>query len=93
MEMYRKHFPEVLSDNEEVFLGHLQGVLEAVDELATLQVTKLPASYQFRLAPSIPLYSEPLLREVLDFHNRFGIRLNISKSIKTTGAIGFEIAF
>ena len=93
MEIHRKHFPEVLSDNEEVFLSHLTGVLESVDELATLQVTKLSSAYQFRIAPSTPLYSEPLLKEVLDFHNRFGIRLNISKSIKTTGAIGFEIAF
>jgi len=91
MQVKRKHFPDVLSDNEEVFLSHLQGVLESVDELSCLQITKLPNSYHFRIAPSIPLYNIPLLKEVLKFHNMYGIQLNLSKSIKSSGSLAFEI--
>jgi len=93
MIVYRKHFPENLPDNEEVFLAHLQGVLEAIDELSHLQITKMSESYHFRIAPSIPMYTEPLLKEVLTFHNVFGIKLNLSKSIKTSGSLDFEINF
>lgn len=91
MKINRKHFPEVLPDNEEVFLAHLQGVLESIDELAVLQITKLPKSYHFRIAPSTPQYNNPLLKEILKFHNLYGIQLDISKSIKTTGTLAFEI--
>lgn len=91
MQIKRKHFPDLIPDNEEVFLSHLTGVLEAVDELACLQITKMPSAYQFRIAPSVPKYSNPLLKELLKFHNLYGIQLNLSKSIKASGTLAFEI--
>lgn len=93
MQINKKHFPDILPDNEEVFLSHLIGILESIDELACLQITKSPKSYHFRIAPSVPMYNDPLLKEILKFHNIYGIQLNISKSIKSTGTLAFEIKF
>ena len=91
MQINRRFFPAIILDNEEVYFAHLEGVLSSVDELASLEITKAPHSYHFRLAPSLPKYSEMLLQEILKLHNMFNIRLNLSKSIKTSGVISFEI--
>jgi hypothetical protein len=91
MQINRRFFPEVLPDNEIVYFAHLEGVISSVDELSTLEITKNPYSYHFRLAPSLPKYNEMLLQEILKFHNLFQIKLNLSKSIKTSATIVFEI--
>jgi hypothetical protein len=91
MEIVRKYFPEILTDNDEVYFARLEGLINSVDELSSLQITKNINAYHFRLAPSHPRYLETLFSELLKFHNLYGIRLNISKSIKTTGTISFEI--
>jgi hypothetical protein len=91
MQINRRFFPEVLPDNEITYFAHLEGVISAVDELSTLEITKNPYSYHFRLAPSLPKYNEMLLQEILKFHNMFQIKLNLSKSIKTSATIVFEI--
>lgn len=91
MTIIRKHFPEVLPDNEQAYFLHLEGVISSVDELSGLEITKTPTSYHFRLIPSLPKYNPMLLEELLKFHNIFQIRLNISKSIKTSATIAFEI--
>lgn len=87
----RKHFPPIISDNEELYFQHLIGVIESVDELSSLQITKIPYGYHFRLAPSLPKYNNMLLEEILKLHNLYGIRLDISKSIKSSGVLSFKI--
>ena len=91
MEVNKRFFPAVLLDNEELYFSSLKAVIESVDELSSLEITKNPESYHFRLAPSLPKYSPVLLEEILKIHNVFKIRLEISKSIKTSGVIGFSI--
>jgi DNA-binding phage protein len=91
MDIVKKFFPEIMQDNDMVYFARLEGMIDSIDELSSLQITKNSNSYQFRLAPSHPKYIEMLLDEVLKFHNIYGIRLNLSKSIKTTGTISFEI--
>jgi hypothetical protein len=91
MEINRRFFPAILLDNEETYLQHLYGIIESVDELSSLEITKAPKAYHFRLAPSAPKYSEMLLKEILKLHNQFHIRLDLSKSIKTSAIIGFSI--
>lgn len=86
-----KHFPAITLDNDATYMQHLIGIVDSVDELASLEITKAPNAYHFRLAPSLPKYSEMLLQEILKLHNMFHIRLNLSKSIKTSGVIAFEI--
>ena len=91
MNISKRFFPEVMPDNELAYFSHLQGLIDSVDELASLEITKNPHSYHFRLAPSVPMYNEMLLQELLKFHNLFGIRLMLSKSIKSSATIVFEI--
>jgi len=91
MTISRRFFPEVIPDNEQVYFAHLEGVISSVDELSHLEITKNPDSYQFRLAPSLPKYNQMLLEEILKFHNVFQIHINLSKSIKTSTTIVFEI--
>lgn len=91
MDIIKKFFPEIMQDNDMVYFARLEGLIESIDELSSLQITKNTNAYSFRLAPSHPKYTETLLRELLNFHNMYSIRLNISKSIKTTGTISFEI--
>jgi len=91
MQINKRFFPEVIPDNESAYFSHLQGVIDSIDELSSLEITKTPDSYHFRLAPSLPKYNEMLLEEILKLHNIFKIHLNLSKSIKTSGTIVFEI--
>jgi hypothetical protein len=91
MELIKKFFPEIMQDNELVYFQHFKGMIDSVDELAIVEVTKTPTAYIFRVSASTPQYVPLLLEEILKFHNIFQIRLDISKSIKTTGTLQFEI--
>jgi len=92
MQIQTKFFPQVMPDNELAYLAHLRGLIESVDELSTLEITKNPNSYHFRLAPSLPMYNDMLLEELLKFHNMLQIQLNLSKSIKSSATIVFNIS-
>jgi hypothetical protein len=92
MQISKKFFPEVMQDNEIAYFAHLEGVISSVDELSILEITKNPTSYHFRLAASIPKYNEMLLEEILKLHNIFQIKLDLSKSIKASATIVFEIS-
>lgn len=87
----KRNFPQVMLDNELAYFAHLEGIISSVDELATLEITKNPSSYHFRLAASVPRYNEMLLEELLKFHNLLQIRLDLSKSIKSSATIVFDI--
>ena len=80
-----------MQDNDEVFLAHLEGVISSVDELCSLEITKSLESYRFRIACSLPKYNNMVIEEILKFCNLFHIRLDMSKSIKTSSVITFEI--
>jgi DNA-binding phage protein len=91
MDINKKHFPKVMQDNDEVFLAHLEGVISSVDELCSLEITKNSDNYRFRIAASLPMYNNMLIEEILKFCNLFHIKLDMSKSIKTTSVITFDI--
>jgi hypothetical protein len=91
MQISKKFFPEVMQDNEIAYFAHLEGVISSVDELSILEITRNPNSYHFRLAASLPKYNNMLLEEILKLHNLFQIRLDLSKSIKSSATITFEI--
>ena len=88
--MIKKNFT-ILPDNDIVYFQHLEGILSSSDELAATEVVKNPKSYTFRIVPSLPKYSQTILKQLLDFHNLLGIRMNISKSIRKTSIIQYEI--
>jgi hypothetical protein len=91
MDINRKHFPKVMQDNDETFLAHLEGIISSVDELCSLEITKNIDNYKFRIAASLPKYNNMLIEEILKFCNLFHIKLDMSKSIKTSSVISFEI--
>ena len=91
MQINKKFFPEVMQDNEIAYFAHLEGVISSIDELAIMEITKNPESYHFRIATSIPVYNEMLLQEILKLHNIFQIKLDLSKSIKSSATIVFDI--
>lgn len=91
MQVVTKFISKVIPDNDNIYLNRLISVIESVDELSSLEITKNPHSYQFRLVASLPKYNELLLEEILKFHNLFRIKLNLSKSIKSSSTICFEI--
>ena len=91
MQINKRFFPEVMQDNETMYFAHLQGIIDSVDELSTMEITKKPTAYHFRIATSLPKYNDLLLEEILKFHNMFRIKLDLSKSIKSSGTIVFEI--
>lgn len=80
-----------MQDNETAYFAHLEGIIDSVDELAIVEITKHPQSYHFRIAASVPRYNEMLLEELLKFHNLLQIRLDLSKSIKSSATIVFDI--
>lgn len=87
-----KHFPNILLENELTYFGHLEGVINSVDELCSMLVVKTSVSYNFRIATSHPKYTNMLIEEILKLHNVFKIFLDLSKSIKTSGTIVFKIS-
>jgi hypothetical protein len=91
MTVSKRFFSEVMPDNEIAYFAHLQGLIDSIDELSSMEITKNPHSYHFRIAPSVPMYTQLLLEELLKFHNLFGIKLQLSKSIKSSSTITFEI--
>jgi hypothetical protein len=91
MEVHRSGFPEISLDNDEVYLGYLKAIVEATDEYSSLEITKTPTKFNFRIAPSTSQYLEPLLKEILKLNNMFGIRITMSKSMKSSCVINFSI--
>jgi len=91
MQINKRFFPEVMLDNEMLYFAYLEGVLSSVDELSSLEIVKSINAYHFRLAPSTPKYGKILFQEILKMHNFFSIKLDLSKSIKTSGTITFSI--
>ena len=91
MQVNKKFFPPVMLGNEELYFAHLEGIIDSVDELSIMEIVKTPTSYHFRLAPSLPKYNPMLLEEILKFHNMFQIKLDLSKSIKASATINFQI--
>jgi hypothetical protein len=87
----KKHFPKLMHDNDETFIAHIEGVISSVDDLCSLEITKLSDSFRFRIAASLPKYNNMLIEELLKFFNLFNIRVDMSKSIKTSSVITFEI--
>lgn len=91
MVVIRKYFPDTIPDNEEMYFSHIKGILESVDELSSLQISKLSSGYHFRISASIPTYNNMLIKEITKFHNILGIKLDFSKSIKSSGTLSFHI--
>lgn len=81
----------ILKENEKQFFLQLEKSIEQIDELSTMEINRFPNSYNFRIACSSSKYIQPLLKQLLDFHTNLGIKLDVSKSIRNSFTINFEI--
>ena len=91
MQVIYRFFPEILTDNDEVFISKITGVVESVDEFASMEISKFPESYNFRCIPSIPKYTNTIIQEITKLHNLFNFHLEIGKSIKSSSVIQFKL--
>ena len=91
MQIIYRFFPEILTDNDESYFQLVSAVIESVDELASLEVCKMPTTYNFRLIPSMPKYTNTLIQELTKLHNLFHLKLDLSKSIKSSSVIIYKI--
>lgn len=91
MEIQKKFFPSILLDNEQNYFAQIEGVISSVDELCNVLITKKADCYDFRIATSLPMYNNMLIEELIKYHNLLNIRLELSKSIKSTGTVQFKV--
>ena len=91
MQIIYRFFPEILTDNDENYFQLVSAVIESVDELASLEVCKMPTTYNFRIIPSMPKYTNTLIQELTKLHNLFHLKLDLSKSIKSSSVIIYKI--
>lgn len=92
MEVNKKFFPKIMLDNDIIFIQSLLGLVESVDELCSVEIVYVDKKYKIRIAPSTFQYLNGLMEEILKFHNLFHLKLDLGKSIKTSGVIFFEIS-
>ena len=79
MTISKRFFPEVMPDNELAYFAHLEGIICSVDEHSSMMITKHSDSYHFRIATSLPKYNNMLIKQLINFHNIFDIKLIFSK--------------
>ena len=91
MTITKKDFPPILLDNDEKYFNFLQGIVDSIDYLSTMEVTSNPNGFHFRLCPSSSKFTDTLIKELNVFHNMINIKLSFSKSIKTSASIIFEV--
>ena len=81
----------IIPDNETTYYNYLIGYLESIDHYAVMAINRSTKQVSFRITPSESTLLIPLLDAVKDIHNRFGIKVVFSKSIKRTDNISFTI--
>jgi hypothetical protein len=82
---------DIISDNDEQYFSLLRGVIESIDCYSHLEISKNPKSISFRLSPSSSIYTDVLIKDINSLNNMLNIRVNFSKSIKSTSIISFSI--
>lgn len=91
MELITKGFPQIMRDNDVLYLQNLYAVIESVDEYSSMEIINTAENIHFRIAPSEPKYSQSILKEILKLNNMYGIQLELGKSIRTSSTITFNI--
>lgn len=93
MKIIYKNIGSVVLENDRAYLNVLEAVLNSVDELCTLEINKEPKAYSFRVATSSPSYLTPIIESLNSLHNAFNIKVDFSKSIKSSSSIFYKITF
>lgn len=90
MEFVRK-IPKLLPDNDNLFISHLEGIVNSVDEFCYGEVEKTGNEYIFRLIPSVPKFINLMIKQINTVNTFFHIQVEFGKSIKSSNTITFKI--
>ena len=91
MEVTELNMPRILPDNEVQYIETIKGILSSIDPLCTLQITRKISAYNFRIAPTNSEVINNIFRDIQSFNTMLNIRVNFSKSIKSSSVIAFDI--
>lgn len=81
----------VLKDNDKCYFSVLEGVINSIDPLSTLEVRKNLNNYSFRIAVTNSDVLPTLIKDINALHNMIGIKVDFSKSIKKSFSVSFKI--
>ena len=45
MQVEKRFFPKIMADNDAIYFSHLEGIIDSVDELSSMEVVKHPKHY------------------------------------------------
>ena len=93
MRIEKVNFPKIIPDNDDMYLALLEALINSVDETAVVEATQKLSGIHVRISPSLPRHSQLLLTTIRDFHYMLGIRIEFSKSIRTSSIINFTITY
>jgi len=90
MKVYKKYIG-IIPDNEEKYFSTLSAVIESVDEFSIMVIQRNPRNYQFQITPSEAFYISAIIKEINKLNNLYGLKVDFSKSMKTSSSIDFVI--
>lgn len=91
MQIIKRDFPSILSENEIAYFSLIEGIINSVDDSSVMEVRHNPHSYHFRISPSMSYLINDLVSEVNKLHSLLGIRIDYGKSLKNAGILSFKI--
>jgi hypothetical protein len=91
MKINKNNFPSIISDNEETYFRHLEGIIASLDKYAAISLTRKPEGISVRITPSDYPSLTSILSQVKKVNTLFGIEVEFSKSIKSSNIICYNI--
>lgn len=93
MVIQRVNFPSVLTEAENTYFLHLEGIVSSVDAHADVIVMRRLQGVSVRISPSSPAYFEIILQTIKKTHRFLGLEVEFSKSMRISSNIFFNINF
>jgi hypothetical protein len=89
----RKGFPSAIPDNDAIFLAHFESFMEGVDIDAVIYEDRGPDKIYFSVVPSKTIFFDNIISQISEYFTIFGIRVDFSKSMKSSFTIKFSINY
>lgn len=93
MRITKRHFPAILDDNTVTYFNHLEAIIDSIDYNASVEATRKLTGINIRVAPSEIKFLPLLIKDVEHIHNILNLRMEYSKSMKSSGTLNFNINF
>lgn len=93
MKIVKDGFPTIISDNEDTYFKHIEGIVSSLDEYGSVSATKKIDGILVRITPSDYKALLIILQEIKKLHTKFGLIVDFSKSMKSANNICYNINF